>query len=549
MTRILRRCFLIAVYWATLPAGWIAARAQLPSAPAVPWQPPATLRLKAPGEAPAISVSPASPLSLAALIDLAEARNPQTRAAWEQAKQAAAAKGVAKSELFPLLTGLVLSQTLRNGVLFNSAFVRQTEGIFEPALELDYTVFDWNGRLDAEHAARYRLFGADFAFNNVHLQIIESVASSYYGLLNSQGQVAAAQINLQNATTVASNVDARLALGLATLPDDLEARAAAAQAAYDLVSLQGAQRNAQANLATTLRLPAGTVLPVVPLDRLAPPPVLEETAVAAIAHALEDRPDLLQQETQVAAAAQAIRQARTAYFPQIRFTAVWGRVRAYGEQDLLPETYGSSGVWNAQLNLNWTLFDGGRRRSDLENAKAGKALAEALLDADRDRIEDQVWTAYTNAQTAFAQQGAAELLLQASGVSYAAATEAYGNGVRTLVDVVTAQRTLAQARQEEVSARTNLFQQVTTLAFRTGELLRSHAGPTVLPSPVAAPSGVPPIPPGLLAPSSPNGPPGGLSSPGLPPTAPLDTVPPGPVLPGTVSPGTVPLEPAPPREE
>ncbi len=464
---------------------------QLPSAPSAHWQPPPNLHLSPPADAPKLEAStPGEPFTLAALIDLGEQRNPETRAAWQRAREAAAIQGVARAALFPTLTGLVLGQTTRSDVFFNTSFVRQTEGILEPSLELDYTIFDWNARLDAVRAARYDLFADDFAFNQYHLLVIDSVTRSYFQLLNSQGQVAAAIVNLENASTVASEVDARLQQGLATLPDALEARAAAAQAAYALASLKGTQSNAEAGLATTLRLPASTTLPVVPIERLAPPAVLADTAADAIARALRDRPDLLERESRVEAAGERIRQARTAYLPVVNFSGVLGRLRANGQQDQLPAAYGSTGSWNAQLNLRWTLFDGGLRSNQVARALAEKAAAEAELETYRDRIEDQVWTAYTNTQTAFAQQQAAEALLGAAESSYSAAVEAYGDGVRTLVDVVAAQRELAQARSDEITARTNVFQQAAELAFRTGELLGSNRGPRILPAaPAAAPAG------------------------------------------------------------
>lgn len=457
--------------------------AQLPSAPSAPWVPPAHLNLQAPPVAAPLPASNAQqPLSLADLIDIAERRNPETRVAWEQAKNLLARKGIARAALFPTLTGLVIGESTRNGILFNTEFVRQTEGILEPALELDYTVFDWNERVDALRAARYDLFAGDYAFNNTHLQVIDSVTRSYFRLLDSEGQVAAAEANLKNAQTVAEQVNARLNNGLATLPDALEARSAAAQATYELASLQGAESIAQANLATALRLPASTILTTVPLDQLAPATALAETVDDATARALHDRPDLLEQEARIAAADWRIHQARTAYLPQILFSGQEGRARAFGQQDQLPGVYAAVGVWNAQLNLKWTLFDGGLRSSRKAAAVAEKAAAQAELDADRDRIEDQVWTAYTNAQTAFSQQQAAAALLQAAQVSYTASVESYSDGVRTLVDVVTAQRALAQARSEEITARTNAFLQTATLAYRTGELLGSHAGPATLPS-------------------------------------------------------------------
>ena len=47
--------------------------------------------------------------SLAELIDLAEANNPETRVAWEGARAQAAALGIARSELFPTLSAVALS--------------------------------------------------------------------------------------------------------------------------------------------------------------------------------------------------------------------------------------------------------------------------------------------------------------------------------------------------------------------------------------------------------------------------------------------------------
>src|SRR5262245_43619577 len=47
--------------------------------------------------------------SLTELIDLAEAHNPETRVAWENARAQAAALGIARSELFPTLAAVALA--------------------------------------------------------------------------------------------------------------------------------------------------------------------------------------------------------------------------------------------------------------------------------------------------------------------------------------------------------------------------------------------------------------------------------------------------------
>jgi outer membrane protein TolC len=64
--------------------------------------------------------------------------------------------------------------------------------------------------------------------------------------------------------------------------------------------------------------------------------------------------------------------------------------------------------------------------------------------------------------------------LTASQQSYEAAHQAYGYGVRNLLDVVSAQKALAQARSEEIAARTQLLLQATNLAFQTGDLLQTQ---------------------------------------------------------------------------
>jgi outer membrane protein len=75
---------------------------------------------------------------------------------------------------------------------------------------------------------------------------------AYYRLLDSKGQQDAAEANLKNAQTVQQAAEARLQNGLATLPDVLEARSAAAQADYDLQAAIGATEIAHGDLAASL---------------------------------------------------------------------------------------------------------------------------------------------------------------------------------------------------------------------------------------------------------------------------------------------------------
>jgi outer membrane protein len=156
----------------------------------------------------------------------------------------------------------------------------------------------------------------------------------------------------------------------------------------------------------------------------------------------------------------------------LSFSGIGGLNKTYGEQDQLAGVHSpNQEFWTARLSLTWTLFDGFARENRVAQAKAEQKQAAAEVDAIRDQVENEVWAAYSTARTALRQQKAAAALLAASSSSYEAALQSYNYGVRSQIDVVSAQRALAAARTEDVSARTQLLTTIAALAFQTGDLL------------------------------------------------------------------------------
>lgn len=412
--------------------------------------------------------------TLAELIDVAQQHNPETRVAWEQAKARAASLGIARAAFYPTLTAVALAATTREAALIGEYFHRQTEGLFVPTLHVDYLVFDFGGRSGAIDIAKANLLIANLEFNSTHRQLIFKVSSAYFRLLNAKGQREAAEASLKNAQAIEDDAKSRLENGLATKPDVLEASAARAQSDYDLQAAIGAEDIAQGDLATSMGLPAETKFQVQDIHELATPAAMADSIDAEIDRAFAQRPELMQQVARVRSAQGALKQARSAYIPTIGFSGDGGLARGYGQQDLYPGHYAQGEYWNVGLQMKWTLFDGMRREHEVAEAKAEKRAAEASIDALRDQIGDEVWTAYSNMKTALRQQQAAVALLAASSQSYDAARESYGYGVRSQLDVISAQKTLAQARSEDVLARTQLLLQVADLAFRTGDLIQAQ---------------------------------------------------------------------------
>lgn len=255
----------------------------------------------------------------------------------------------------------------------------------------------------------------------------------------------------------------------------LEARSATAQAQYDLQAVLGAERIARGDLATALGAPASTRIRVQPLNEVPTPEAVSGTVEEAIQRALEGRPDLQAQAAEIHAAQAERQEARAAFYPNMHITASPALDSAFVQQQTLPWGYTTDLVGGVSMNLKWTVFDGGARRNRLQQADAHIRETQAQLSSTRDKVEDEVWTAYVNVNTALRQREAATELVNAATQSYSAALESYNYGVRNLLDVTNAQKVLAQARSADVLARTQVLSAVADLAFRTGDALQSQA--------------------------------------------------------------------------
>jgi outer membrane protein len=423
---------------------------------------------------PVFPIERDKPYSLAELIDLAEAHNPETRVAWENARAQGAALGIARSELYPILSAVALSEVDRSEVPLGTRFYRHTDPSDQVSLDLNYTIIDFGARRGRIAAESARLLAANSGFNDVHRKLIFEVEQTYYRLLNASAQDTAARASLANARAVQQAAEERLRNGLATLPDVLEAQSATAQSQYDLQAVLGAEETARGDLATALGARAATMISVEPLSEVPTPESIGETVEQATYRALNQRPDVGAERAGVRVAEAQRKEAKAAYYPTLSFKANASAQSLYIEQQTLPWGHTADLTGGMALSLNWTAFDGGARRSRLMQAEAEIRKADSEVGAISESVEDEIWTAYSNLKTAFRQREAATALLESASQSYAAALESYNYGVRNLLDVTAAQKVLAGARSADIVARTQVLTTLADLAFRCGDSIQAN---------------------------------------------------------------------------
>jgi outer membrane protein len=319
------------------------------------------------------------------------------------------------------------------------------------------------------------VLAANFVFNDAHRKVINQVEQAYYRLLNTLGQEQAARASLANAQTVQDAAEERLKHGLATLPDVLEARSATAQAQYDLQVILGAEEIARGDLATALNVPPNTIIRVQPLDELRIPDSISDDVDQAMHRAFEQRPDLLAEVAEIRVADARVKEVGAAFYPNLSLRVTPSAQYLLLRQEGLPWAQTTQLLGGLGFSLNWTVFDGGARRSRLNQTLAEARAAEARVSVTHDQVANEVWTAYSNFNTALRQRAAAVAFLEAATKSYEAALESYNYGLRNFLDVTASQKTLAQARSTDVLARTQILSALADLAFRVADSIQPGA--------------------------------------------------------------------------
>jgi outer membrane protein len=434
--------------------------------PFAPWTPP-------PGAAPPPSPpkpaqipeelrTHAASLSLAEVVDVALRNSPQTREAWWRARAAAAEIDLRRASLYPEIDLqaelLNARQALTGGV---GAVTASTLG---PAATLNYLLFDFGGRRADVESARQALFAADFLHNQAIQDVVLQVERSYYQYQGTKALLLAGQTSLKEAQTNFQAADERRRAGVATITDVLQTRTALAQAQLDVESLDGQLQAVRGGLAATLGLPVNLPYDVAPLPSEIAPRQTGEAVEALIDRALAGRPDVESARAQALAAASDVARNRADLLPKVSLQGSLGHPYFGG-------AFTSPGaVYSGALLLNFPLFDGGNRASRVRQSQADLEAARSHVEGLEQQASVQVWTDYAAVRTAAQRIETSRTLLSSAEQSEQATSERYRAGVGSILDLLTAQSTLASARAQEVQARADWLQSLAQLAHDTGTL-------------------------------------------------------------------------------
>lgn len=404
------------------------------------------------------------PLDLAAVVRLALCNNPQTHFAWANAMAQAAQVGEARAPYLPAVTadgGYDRARTTGGRAQSGTSSSGWVD-TWNVAGDVSYLLYDFGGRAADLRAAQQLLVAANATQDSVVQSVMSGAIQAFYQVYATQASVAAAQSSEQTSLESLQAAETRHELGVATPSDVLLARTAYSQSTLIRVRAEGLSGQARGNLAAVLGLDANVPLQLTPMSDSPPRVAIDQRVDELIREARRQRPDLAAAQARYRAAQADVASARASGMPRLSAGVTTNH--------LMPDGYPASSVSTFGITLTVPLFTGFAATYRVANARA---LAEAS-GAERDQVNLQVaydvWSAYQSLVTASQSLQSTSDLLTSATQSQEVALGRYKAGAGNLLDLLTAQSSLATARQARIQSLYDWSTSRVALALAVGAL-------------------------------------------------------------------------------
>lgn len=380
------------------------------------------------------------------LMEAAMTANQDVAAALARLEQARAAARIARAGELPTVdAGATVSRS--------GGSDRRSRSDGEAGLSVAYEADLWGARDADIEAARARFAASAFDLDAVRLVLQSELAAQYFQALALRDRLAIANENLRASRRLLELVQLRFDNGAASALELAQQRTSVFNQEAGIPNLeQQLQQTVNAIAVLLGRPPQGMTLAGASLAELALPEV-DPGQPAAL---LERRPDVRRVEAQLVAANADIGAARAALYPSLRLSAS-GTVTGLLDG-------GSSTVGSLAASLAQSIFDGGRRRAQIEQSEARRtelaaSYVRTVLEGFRE-VEDSLVAVRANEARAASLAQAAEQADEALRL----ATIRYEEGAEDLLTLLDSQRSrlssqdaLVQARLGRYTATTQLF--------------------------------------------------------------------------------------------
>lgn len=398
------------------------------------------------------------PLDLTDISNIALCNNPDTKYAWMNAVSKSSQVGIGKSAYLPTLDAngnLSSTKQSQNGNM--SAYNQQNAD-----LTLSYLLYDFGARSANLENAKQLLNSANNTQNYTVQTVLLSTISAYYKLFATKASYEAYMEAEKTALESYKAANTRYEAGVATPADKLQAKTSYSQAVLNRGRAEGEMKNAKGVLLNLLGLDADTNLEILPPAGSAPQDSFLKNVKELISSAKKNRSDLMAADSEIRAAEASVKAAEASGRPSISLNSTLG----YADSSISsPAKTGTVGVY-----LSVPLFSGFSTTYKIKAAKEAVKLKEITYHKLEKQVALDVFQAYNNLNTDYESYKTSVDLVNSAEESLKVASGRYKAGVGTILDLLSAQSSLADARQQRISALYNWYISKAALAQALGTL-------------------------------------------------------------------------------
>lgn len=402
------------------------------------------------------------PLTLAETLDIALRNNMSTRSSWAAARAAAARFASSQAALMPRIDGEInlerAASTCGNGT-------SGSDTTYGPRITLVYTLFDFGSRKATTDAAKYALDYAGWSHNRTIESVVNQITQDYYDLSYQKELENALADALLMSETAVDAAKLEFEKGIRGLSDKLQAESDYFQKKSALSAQKVAVKMAFATLANDMGLPASTEFSIEGLDYGLDPLAAAADMGQLIELALEKRTDLKAMEAALQSREQALTAARRSMLPTLGLSASAGRTFFD-----IHDRSRAGNDYAIGLKLSMPLFAGFSYRNAVKLAEANRESAYIDFESKRLAVIKEMTTAQFGADSASQQVVDAKNFYEAAAKQYQVALEQYKHGLSTILDLLTAESQLANARSTRAAAIKNWYLSFANLAYASGAL-------------------------------------------------------------------------------
>jgi outer membrane protein len=292
---------------------------------------------------------------------------------------------------------------------------------------------------------------------------LQQVTSDYYNYLSQQELLSAQEADLHTAHTTFSAVQEELKAGVKDKSDLLQAQTQLLQTQIQHVNQKQTVITAKALLLTDMGVSSNQSINIEKLPAVPPIDEMLQTADHLLSIALCKRADLIAAEARLKSEEAAVDAAWREFWPTITYN-----LTAFQE---FTNPGGNLNVnYSSTISLNIPIFSGFSTLNNWKEARARKDEAEAELRQSQLNVIQDVVTSHASVKSAFDALQFADSLLATAQKQYDVILCRYKAGVATILELVSAQSTLADARASQVSSSNQWLNSLVNLSYAAGTL-------------------------------------------------------------------------------